>query len=219
MKLKLKIIIPSLILLLTILLIIYLFTLFPPLESVIVANLGTRSFSLGWVTQKYSRGCFLAVPEKNLTKSVFVCDPQPNKITHLIHLNNLLPNTQYRIFSVNGPRVNLFHPLAITTLPITDIPPTLPLPAYGSILDPNQNPVIGALVYIYPQSPQYQYPIAVKTNLQGNYAFDLASLRGSFEYLQIEAISTGKKWASRTVTLDAHAPFPPIIVTTHEPNF
>jgi len=218
-KLILKLTIIISLILLPILLVIYLFFLFPKLDSVIVANLGTRSFSIGWVTQRHSRGCFLAIPTKNLKKTVFTCDQQPNKITHLIHLKDLLPNTNYRLIPVNGPRINLRNPVIITTLPISDTPPANPLPAYGSVLDPNQQPVIGALVYIYPQSPDYQYPIAVKTNLQGNYAFDLGSLRGSFEFLQLDAISTGKKWASQVVSAEIHAPFPPIITITHEPTF
>lgn len=185
---------------------------FPPASRITPANVGFRSSMAIWTTNRPSKGCLIATNLDWPLKLAFTCDQGTRKNTHMVKFDNLTPETTYTLISLNGPRIKLTPWVEFTTKNFSDTPPLLPNPAYGTVIDTNNFPVAGALVIIYPASPQFYYAVATRTNLKGNFDVDISSLAGNHADLIIESTINGL-WNERTVPKDVHQPMPSITIT------
>lgn len=185
----------------------------PQPESVRPANVGVKSFSVGWFTEETTKGCVWAVSSYKPTDWKRVCEPDERK-THLVEFDNLKPETEYRVVVVDGLRFKYKGVLPVKTRQFNAEEPPMPRPAYGKVRSREGNLVPGALVYIYPRSEGFSYPVAAKTNIDGNYAVDLGLLENLKELLIIEVVASAGVWNDMAASSQQTEPLPAITAIT-----
>jgi hypothetical protein len=181
----------------------------PKQQSIRPANVGTRSFSVGWYTDGLSKGCAWAVPSIDPREWLKVCEVD-KRGTHLLMFAKAKPETSYNLVLVNGLRVKFKGIVPVVTKKLSDEPLKNPAPAYGNVIGEQDELVPGALVYIYAQANQFHYPVAVKTNLKGNYAVDISELKSLSETLVLEVVASAGIWNDMKVSSQYHEPLPSI---------
>ena len=181
----------------------------PQPESVRPANVGVQSFSVGWFTSKSTKGCVWAIPSLMVTEWRRVCEQDERK-THLVELDEMQSETSYRLVVVDGLRFKFKGVLPVETRDFNDQEPPMPKPAYGAVRSKEGYLVPGALVYLYPRSEGFSYPVAAKTNIDGNYAVDLGLLTNLKELLIIEVVASAGIWNDMAATTKQTEPLPAI---------
>jgi len=176
-----------------------------------VANVGSQSFSLGWVTRADTSGCMVVLRGKWLPTQVRSVCTNTSGLTHLLSVDGLDENQTYRVFVRQGWK---WYPTTLKQVVtfIAKATPPAPAPGYGTVVDLNGNRIAGALVYVYPSNAAKVDPEAVLTNEQGNYAIDL-SFNGSFPGWVIEGGSGPDQWDVMPVSGEATSPFPSLEVS------
>lgn len=187
------------------------FLVTPEFESVRPANMGTKSFDVGFFTKKLSKGCVIVMSEFNPLSWQKTCEKEKRK-THLIRISNLDPDQEYQLVLVNGLRIKTSKVLKVKTGQVNDQAPVVPNPAFGSVVGRNRELVPGSLVYIYPYSSKFSYPVATITNFDGNYAVDLGLLENVEDILIIEAIASAGIWNNIQASVEWTEPLPAITV-------
>jgi hypothetical protein len=178
-----------------------------------IANVGSRTLSVAWVTEKPTRGCALLVEKDWLPVIKRVCEPRYAKV-HLVDFTDLIEYQNYRVWVVQGGRLYLGSYKSAQTY-ITKPNPPAPAPAYGSVVDLNGKQVPNALVYIYPANGGELYPEATIANDQGNYALDLGYYVPIEEWV-VEGGSGPEQWDVRFAPGKSMTPFPSLEVSVHE---
>lgn len=181
----------------------------PKQQSIRPANVGAKSFSVGWFTDSLTKGCVWAVPSFNPKEWLKVCEPDKRK-THLLMFQEVMPGTEYRLVAQNGLRFKFKGIVPVLTKKLSDEPLKNPAPAYGTILGEEDELVPGALVYIYAQSNEFHYPVAVKTNIQGKYAVDISEIKNLSELMIVETVASAGIWNDHKVSSKYHEPLPSI---------
>lgn len=177
-------------------------------EMVRAGNVAARSFSAGWVTEKPARGCAAAVASWRDWRRA--CVEGAKRTTHLVTIDGLRPETNYKLFLIDGLRVTIRNLPAIATKKISDTQPVLPRPGYGQVADRQFQPVPGALVYVYANSKRQTAPLLALTNFEGNWAVDLANFPAEEQSYTIE-VTAGVKWRAKMETdIRTSSPFPTI---------
>ncbi len=180
----------------------------PVPEMVRAGNVAARSFSVGWVTEKPARGCAIAfLSVKHFRRA---CIEGVKRTTHLVAIDGLRPETNYRLFLIDGLRVTIKNLPAIATKKISDSRPVLPRPGYGQVADDKFQPVPGALVYIYVNSKRQVEPLLALTNSEGNYAVDLANFPAEEQSYTIEVTAAAKWRAKMEADIRTSSPFPTV---------
>ncbi|MBU1085225.1 MAG: hypothetical protein ABIJ43_00040 [Candidatus Beckwithbacteria bacterium] len=187
--------------------------LIPRQQRIRPANVGTQSFSVSWWTDGFSKNCILAVPKKaiNIKNWLYVCE-KDKTVMHLVKLDKAKSETIYKIFIVSGLRVTFKDILEVKTKGFSDEPISLPQPAYGQIVNSDGGPVPGALVYLWPISQEFVYPMAVKTDSNGHYAVDIGEIKSKSEILMLEAVANAGIFNEIKVSSQYHEPLPSIVV-------
>lgn len=181
----------------------------PEIQSVRPANVGVKSFSVGWFTDKPAKGCVFAIPSWKLTEWLRVCENEKRK-THFLQLDNARAESSYRLLVVSGLRFKHKGALPIKLKAFNSQEAPMPQPAYGMVRSADGYLVPGALVYIYPKSEEFSYPVAGKTNMDGNYAVDLGLLENKQELLILETVASAGIWNDMTVLAKYTEPLPTI---------
>jgi len=192
-----------------------------------ITNLTENSFTVSWFTDQATSGFVKYGADNNLSfTSADDRDQLSGKtgefFTHHITVKNLKPSTNYffkigsggKIFDNNG------QPYQITTAPaITGSPPVSDV-AYGTVVDQNDNPVEGAIVYL---SLANANPASTLTKSSGSWVIplnlvrsaDLSSWASYDKDASIEEIfvQTGPKGTATAVsTTKNDSPMPKIIL-------
>jgi len=178
------------------------------------ANVGAKSFSVGWFSKKPSRGCVMAVESwkfKSWKDWVIKCDDEKTQ-WHLVDFKGVKPGTEYQLVVMSGLRVTFKNILSVKTKEISDQPPLIPKPAYGNVVDQKGNPVEGVLVYITAEAKTFNYPVAGVTNRQGNYGIDVGELSQISESLVLDAVGSRGYWKELLISTEGITPAPTITV-------
>ncbi len=176
-----------------------------------IANVGARSFSVGWFSDKPSKSCVWAVKGKirNIRNWLVICEEQET-YWHLVDFKDLEPNGEYSLFLVDGMRVTFKKILPVNLKKISDQPPGLPVPAYGNIVDQDKVKVQGVVVYISTESQSFSYPVAVKTDVNGRYGIDVSELVQKSDRMVLETVGKTGFWKEQLIHSQTIRPIPTI---------
>lgn len=122
--------------------------------SVAVSNITETSFTLTWTTAELTTGLLTVSNPKQKTVSAYDQRDATGTIgkytTHSVTAINLSPQTSYTIaIHSNGKKFQGGSlPQTVSTAPSIPVTPGRLEPAYGTILLPDNQPAVGALVYI-----------------------------------------------------------------------
>ncbi len=177
------------------------------------ANVGTHSFSVGWFTERPTKGCVLAASSFRYQDWVRGCDQRKDWV-HLVDVKGVESGNSYYLILIDFPRITWQRIVPVTTMKVSEKPPQLPEPAFGGVIDQDQSPVEGALVYIEARSLEFSYPVAAVTNEAGNYAVDMGPNVFKAETFFLDAVSSGGVWAEKMISKKFKTPVPTIIVRT-----
>jgi hypothetical protein len=178
-----------------------------------IANMGTQTFSVGWLTREMSDGCVLVIEGSWLPRRVWsVCSRREGR-AHLVKLEGLKEHGTYKVLIFRGKRIYPQTLKQVKTF-VAAPEPRMPKSSYGSVTDLFGQPVSGALVYVYPRVAGETYPEATLANQIGNFAMDL-SIFGDIDDWVVEGGSGPEQWNVMHVTklID---PFPPLEVNVYE---
>lgn len=181
-------------------------------DRVQAVNVGGYSVGISFATRQPTKSCVVVVGWPLTLKGG--CEKGGRRVTHLIEVKDLQPERTYLALVETEGRLAWFKTVRVETEAVEEQVPLPPDPGYGSVVDPEGNPVVGALVVIYPVSEKFYYPVATLTNIEGNYAVDISPLARLSDRLRIEAVSTQGIWADLSVDSSVYSPFPPITVRT-----
>ena len=187
---------------------------FLPVTIYLVANLTPTSAALAWISLRSTHPCLVVTTQSNpliqtliLNASRFLplphkpCQAYPSQ-AHLIPITNLKPQTTYYLYPLNHFFSLVLKPTIFTTPALSDSPPSLPRPAYGTILNtPN------ALVLI--KSPDQL--LASLTNYQGNWLVDLSSFT-SLDQLQLQGLTATQSSSLTPLNPDQAQPVPTLTI-------
>lgn len=178
------------------------------------ANVGARSFSVGWFSEKPSKSCVWAVKGgiKNFKEWLVICEEEKTQ-WHLVDFKDVEAGGEYKLVLVDGIRVSFkeIFPVKLRQLN-NDQPPGLPVPAYGNVVDENKEPVKGILVYISTESETFNYSVAVKTDANGHYGIDVGGLVQKSDRMVLEAVGSQGLWKEMVIHSQTIRPIPSIVV-------
>jgi|GEM_PF-2555204 hypothetical protein len=183
----------------------------PVTQRIRPANVGIKSFSVGWFTKKPSKSCVLAIGSIKPSEWLIKCEKEA-RVTHLVRMENAKPEMYYTIVVVDFPRVTVQELVTVMTGEISNQPLKLPQPGYGSVISPEGFRVPGALVYLTPISREFNYPVAAMTNELGNFAVDIGKVSDKSDGLLVEAIGNMGIWSEDEMSSQYTAPLPVITV-------
>jgi hypothetical protein len=183
----------------------------PEPQRIRPANVGIKSFSVGWFTKKPSKSCVLAIGSVKPNEWLIKCEKEA-RVTHLVGLDKAEPERYYTIVVVDWPRVTVQELVTVMTGAISSQPLRMPQPGYGSVISPEGFRVPGALVYLTPSSREFNYPVAAMTNELGNFAVDIGKVSDKSDGLLVEAIGNMGIWSEGEVSSKYTAPLPTITV-------
>lgn len=179
-----------------------------------VANVGSQSVSVGWLTNREISGCVVVMEGKGFsTKVRSVCSYSISK-THLITVDGLEENTTYKVMVRQGVRLYPSTLKTVTTY-VAKVNPPGQVPGFGTVVDLQGRRIPNALVYVYPAGGGNQYPEATIANSEGNYALDLGFF-GPIEEWIVEGGSGVDKWNAEIFSNQAKTPFPPLEVSGYD---
>lgn len=182
----------------------------PAPKDVRPVNVHARSVSIAWVLPRPTFGCVVLVPKSFNALPKFACDRSFDSV-HLQELSNLRPETTYKIILLSGLRPLLWGNPSVTSTPVQDEMPDMPKPGYGSIVFKDEK-IEGALVLVYTNTPAAQYAVAALTNVQGNYAVDLANLSQEGSNYILTSFLSANRSARIEADIRMSTPFPPILL-------
>jgi len=182
----------------------------PKPEKIWSVNVEAQSAFVTWVTKKPRKGCVVAIKLEKPREVKKFCD-KSKEIAHLLKLEGLQSETIYSLVHIDQLRITLTNFKPIATKPIRERVPLMPEPAYGSVVNESGEPIANTVVYVFPVTSEYFYPVATKTNDQGNYAVDLSEIIKKSNKLNLWAISSKGELLKIIVDSIAHTPFPSII--------
>lgn len=137
-----------------------------------ITNLATNGLTISWVTGEKTTG-FIAFGEEELLRETAHDErDQEEKLdkyfTHHISLKNLKPDTTYyfKIISEGKTFDQAGFPYEVRTAPVLLLPSSSPEPTYGTVLNPDNTPVQGAIVYL---SFEGALPLSTLTKPSGNF--------------------------------------------------
>jgi hypothetical protein len=183
----------------------------PVPERIRPANVGVRSFSVGWFTKKPSKSCVVAIGSVNPSEWLVKCEKEA-RVTHLVGVDKAQPEKYYTIVVIDWPRVTVQDLVPVTTGSVSSEPLRLPQPGYGSVISPEGFRVPGALVYLTPFSREFNYPVAAITNELGNFAVDIGKVSNKSDGLLVEAVGNMGIWFEQKMSSRFTAPLPTITV-------
>lgn len=156
-------------------LVVFLWAVTPRPTDLRVANVTARSFSVGWATEIPSRGCIVVASQNEWWRWFIQCSREKSG-AHLVTFEGLAEERMYRVWYWSGLRWQFWRMPVVKTAGIREDQPSLPQPAYGSVRDEFDDPLLNTLIYLYSLSSSNRAPLAAMTNEQGNYGLDLANL-------------------------------------------
>lgn len=157
-------------------------------QEINITNLSTNGFTVSWITEEKTQGFVAFGEEKSLGKTAFdERDKEENLdkyFTHHVNIKNLKPSSTYyfkiisqsKTFDQNG------FPYGVKTTPVFSNSPSLIEPAYGTVLNKNNSPAEGVIVYL---NFKGTLPLSTLTKSSGNFLISLnlavkADLNGYF---------------------------------------
>ncbi len=171
-------------------LLLYLLKLFEPTsppKNVQISNISDHQATISWITDKPTRGQVIISEDGNFPVLPVFADTiywddgeKKSKVqrfytTHLVTVDKLDPNKSYSYLiyqdwkKVSGGEFKMAGTLSSISAPN---------PVYGRVLDADQKPVVGALVYFWvTTSREISSLLSALTNSDGGWSVDLGNLR------------------------------------------
>ena len=193
----------------------YLYTTYSQEFRIFPANVGSQSFSVAWSSEKEGKGCVVAIPQKNLKGVKLLCQKEDKSNIHILNFKQVIPDTTYNIYYINGLHLKRPNINSVITLPISEEQPPLPNPAYGSVINIYEAKAKNTLVLLTAQTPSFQYPLVTITNNSGNYSLDLNGFNEIPDSYRLEATLDGKIWNDKYIDASIVSPIPQITVTNY----
>jgi len=194
-------------------------------QEVKITNLSSNGFTISWITEEKTQGFLIFDEEKSLGKTAFDERDEEKKLgkyfTHYISVKNLVPNSSYyfkiisqsKTFDQNG------SPYQVKTAPSFPSFSSPVEPAYGIVLNKDNTPAQGAIVYL---TFKGALPLSALTKASGNFLIPLnliisSDFKGGFipEEKQEEKIvvrTTADEITTAVTDIKNDSPVPTIIL-------
>jgi len=183
----------------------------PKPQRVRPANVNSNSFSVGFFTDRKSKSCVLAIRDIKKMDWLKTCEEEKSQ-THLVEIEGAESGESYQLVLIDLPKITFKKLVAVRTPEISDQPPGLPEPAFGTVLGQNDQPVPEALIYISAQSSEFSYPVAALTNEAGNFAVDMGPNIHQADKFLLDAVADAGIWMEKLVSGLYKTPLPSITV-------
>jgi len=192
-------------------------------QAVRITNINDHSFTISWLTLRPSKGALKLNEEGGkifLDQRDVSSGQSQNYLTHYVVVDQLAPNRKYNFELLVNEKLYTEKSFVVqTAAPVNTTPPPADL-AFGLVLDSQENPLPGALVFL---SLPNATPISALTDQEGKWSLPLGTtyrqdLSGLLQYdpqsqtVEITAIASLDLSATQQTTTGNLHPAPPIIL-------
>lgn len=194
-------------------------------QEVKITNLGSSGFTVSWLTNEKTQGSVVFGQENSLGKSAYdERDDEKNLekyLTHHVSIKALEPASTYYFKIVSGSKSFDQNglPYEIKTTPAFTSPSSQVEPAYGTVLDKDNNPAQDTIVYL---TFKGALPLSVLTKPSGNFLIPLnlaarSDFKGYYapqdgEEEEILVVATIDKTATVVTDTKNDSPIPTIVL-------